>query len=146
MKNRASKELWKYWVQYKALCLIEGILYRKHQTEHNFETFFQMLVPRGRVSNVLELLHDSPSAGHFGIEKTYKRACESFYWPCMKRNDRNWIESWAACLKRKGNKQKHRHIDIHSQNGNLVINFGKFLSISWVHFRSPRKKINFAYR
>ena len=109
MKNGASKELWKYWVQYKALCLIEGILYRKNQTEPNFETVYQMQVPRGRVFNVLELLHDSPSAGLFGIEKTYKRACEMFYWPCMRRNVRNWIESCDACLKRKGTKQKHQH-------------------------------------
>ena len=42
MRNGASKELWKYWVQYKNLCLIEGILYRKHQTEPSFETVYQM--------------------------------------------------------------------------------------------------------
>ena len=109
MTNGASKELWKYWVQYKNLCLIERILYRKNQTEPNFETVYQTLVPWCRVSNVLELLHDSPSSGHFVIEKTYKRACVSFYWPCMRRDVKNWIESCDACLKRKGTKQKHRH-------------------------------------
>ena len=61
------------------------------------------------VSNVFELLHDSPSAGHFGIEKTYQRACERLFWPCMRRDVRNWIESCYVCLKRKGTKQKHRH-------------------------------------
>ena len=71
MKNGPSKELWKYWVEYTNVFLTEGNLYRKHQTEPNFETVYQMLVPRERMSNVLELLHDSPSAGHFGIEKTY---------------------------------------------------------------------------
>ena len=108
--NGAPKELWKYWVQYKKLFLIEGILHRKHRPEPNFETVYQMLVPRGRVSNVRQLLHDSPSAGHFGIEKTYKRACERFNWPCMKRDVRNcWIECCDVCLKRKGTRQKHRH-------------------------------------
>ena len=69
-----------------------------------------MLVPWGRVSNVLELLHGSPSAGHFGIDKTYKRACERFYWPCMRRDVRNWIESSEICLRRKDtiiDRQKH---------------------------------------
>ena len=61
------------------------------------------------MSNVLELLHGSPSAGHFGIEKMYKRACKKFFWPCIKRDVRNWIESCDACLKRKCTKQKHRH-------------------------------------
>ena len=55
-----------------------GFLYRKHQIEPIFDTVYQMLVPWERVSNVLELLHDSPSAGHFGIEKRYQRACEYF--------------------------------------------------------------------
>ena len=109
MKNGASKELWKYWVQYTNLCLIDGILIRKHQTEPNFETVYQMLLPWERVSNLLELLHDSPSAGHFGIEKSYQRACEKFYWPCMRKDVRNWIESCYVCLKRKNTKQKHRH-------------------------------------
>ena len=70
MKNGASKDLWKSWVQYTNFCFIDGILYHKHHTEPNFETVYQMLVPWERVSNVLEQLHDSPSAGHFWIEKT----------------------------------------------------------------------------
>ena len=93
MKNGASKELWKYWVQYTNLCLTEEILCRKHQIEPNFETVYQMLVG---VSKVLELLHDSPTADHFGIEKTYQRTCERFYLPCMRRDVRNWIESYGV--------------------------------------------------
>ena len=62
------------------------------------------------MSNVLDLLHDSPSVGHFGIEKTNQRACENFLWPwCKTREVRNWIESCDVCLKRKSTKQKHRH-------------------------------------
>ena len=109
MKNGEKKVLWKYWVQYTNLCLIDGILYRKNQNEPNSETLYQMLVPLQEVSNVVELLHDSCSADIFGIEKTYQRACESFYWPCMRRDVRNWIESCCVFPKRKGTKQKHRH-------------------------------------
>ena len=68
-----------------------------------------MLVPRERVSKVLELFHKSPSAGHFGVEKTYQRSCERHYWPCMSRDVRNWIESCYVSLKRKDTKQKHWH-------------------------------------
>ena len=45
MENGASKELWKYWVQYTNLFLIDGILYLEHQTEPNFKNLCQMLVP-----------------------------------------------------------------------------------------------------
>ena len=52
MKNGASKVLWKYSVQYKNLCLIDGILYCKHQTESNYETVYQTLVPWERARAV----------------------------------------------------------------------------------------------
>ena len=66
-----------------------------------------MLVPWERVSQVHELLHDSPNAGHFGIEKTYQRACERCYWPRLRRYVRNWLESCDVCLKMKGTKRIH---------------------------------------
>ena len=65
-------------VHHTNLSLIEGILYRKHQTEPNFETVYQMLVPWERVSNVLEQLHDSTSVGHFEIEKHTKGLVNGF--------------------------------------------------------------------
>ena len=108
MKNGASKELWNYWIQYASLCLLDWIFYHEHQIEPNFETFCQMLVPWERVSNELELLHDSPSAGHFVTEKTFQRVCEMFYWPCMKWDVRKWIQICYVCLKRKSTKQKHQ--------------------------------------
>ena len=55
---------------------------------------------------MLELLHDSPSAVQFQIEKTCQRACLRFYWPCMRRDARKWKESCDVCLKRKL-KQRH---------------------------------------
>ena len=44
-KNETLIEESKYWVQYKNPCLIDGILYSKHQLEPNFMTVCQMLVP-----------------------------------------------------------------------------------------------------
>ena len=67
MKNGASTEAWKFWIHYTKFCLIKGILYCKHKEEPNFETVYQILAPWERVFNVLELLHDSPSEGDFGI-------------------------------------------------------------------------------
>ena len=40
MKNGASKELWKYWVQYTNLGLIDAILYRIQQKEPKHETVY----------------------------------------------------------------------------------------------------------
>ena len=97
MKNGESKAIWNYCVQNTNLSLIEGFLYRKRQTEPNFETVYQMLVRWDRVSNVLELLHDSTIAGHFGIAKTHQRACQWFYWRCVRMDVRNLTESSDVC-------------------------------------------------
>ena len=76
MNNGALKKLWKYWVQFKNLCLIDGIFYQKHQTELNFGNIYQIIVPWERVSNVLELLQHT---GHVRIRKTYQRACKKVF-------------------------------------------------------------------
>ena len=39
---------------------------------------------RERVSNVLELLENALSTGHFGVEKTFERAFETHY--CFKNS------------------------------------------------------------
>ena len=59
-------------------CLKERILYRNYQTEPKSETSNQMLVPWESASHVLELLHGSPSADHFGTEKKCKKLLKSF--------------------------------------------------------------------
>ena len=79
--NGALKRLWKYCVLFVNRCLIEGILYQRHQIEPNFGTACNIMVPGERVTNVLELLQ---RAGYFRIEKTYQMACEKFHWPWKK--------------------------------------------------------------
>ena len=43
-----------------------------------------------------------------GIEKTYHRAQQRFFWPGMKRDVRGCVNSCSECPKRKGTLQKHR--------------------------------------
>ena len=107
LKNGSPEELWIYYFQYTFFCLLEEILFWRHQTEPNFEVLCQKRIPWERVSDVLELLHDSRSACHFEIEKTEQTACEGFYWTCTSWCMRNRIESCDVCGKRENTKQKH---------------------------------------
>ena len=107
--NGASKELWKFWVDFKNLQLIQGLLYRRKQLEDGDRWVHQLVVAENQISNILPLLHESPCTGHFGIEKTYQRAQERFFWPGMKRDVNSWVQSCDKCLRRKGTPQKHRH-------------------------------------
>ena len=80
----------------------------KKETVLNFEIVYRKLAPWWRLFNVVELFQGSPSSRHFGIEKRYQRVFERFYWPCMRKEERNWIKTCGVCIKRKGAKQKHR--------------------------------------
>ena len=107
--NGASKELWKFWVDIKNLRLIQGLLVRTKKIEDGDRWVHQLIVAENQISNILPLLHESPCTGHFGIEKTYQRAQERFFWPGMKRDVNSWVQSCDKCLRRKGTPQKHRH-------------------------------------
>ena len=107
--NGASKELWNFWVDFKNLRLIQGLLFRTKKLEDGDRWVHQLIVAENQISNILPLLHESPCTGHFGIEKTYQRAQERFFWPGMKRDVNSWVQRCDKCLRRKGTPQKHRH-------------------------------------
>ena len=56
-----------------------GLLYREYETEDGTSSFLQLLLPRKLVSQVLQLLQDSPTSGHFGVQKTLERVQARYY-------------------------------------------------------------------
>ena len=62
-----------YLSQYDSLVVLDGILYREWISS-NFKTkVIQLVVPRNYVNIVLEEAHDSPSGGHFHVNKTIQK-------------------------------------------------------------------------
>ena len=49
---------------------------------------------------ILWLMHDHPTAGHFGIEKTYEKISKRFYWKNMKKEIEEYIKSCEKCQRR----------------------------------------------
>ena len=54
----------------------------------------QIVVPSSYRPHILSLAHDTPMSGHLGINKTYQRILEHFYWPNL-RND--VVEFYRSC-------------------------------------------------
>jgi hypothetical protein len=46
----------------------------------------QTVHPRAKVKDVLAELHEGPSEGHLGVNKTLGKAIQRYYWP-QARND-----------------------------------------------------------
>jgi hypothetical protein len=50
---------------------------------------------------ILQELHDCPSAGHLGVTKTLQRVANRFWWPHMARTVRQYVISCPSCQQNK---------------------------------------------
>ena len=55
------------------------------------------VIPKNLRKQVLEECHDSHLAGHFGIHKTYHRVRQSYYWPRMRFDVKQHVNSCGVC-------------------------------------------------
>jgi hypothetical protein len=56
-----------------------------------------LCIPRSLCSEILREAHDTPTGGHFGVEKTLAQLVERFYWPRMKQSVVRWVGGCAVC-------------------------------------------------
>ena len=45
----------------------------------------QIVVPKIYKSEILSLAHETPMSGHLGVNKTYHKLLNHFYWACFKK-------------------------------------------------------------
>ena len=57
----------------------------------------QIVVPINYRPHILSLAHDTPMSGHLGINKTYQRILEHFYWPNLRKDVVEFCRSCHAC-------------------------------------------------
>jgi hypothetical protein len=62
-----------YCAQWKSLAESNGVLERNWEYANGRSTVAQIVVPRGRVKDVLTELQNGPSGGHLGINKTLNK-------------------------------------------------------------------------
>ena len=65
------------------------------------------LVPESAFkAKILQAYHDSPMAGHQGINKTYKQVRERFSWKGLKEDVTKHVKECTTCRE---NKDEHTH-------------------------------------
>lgn len=97
-----------YWLHWDSLILKEGVLYRKWESPNLRNYIFQIIVPQKKIREILEELHDSPTGGHFGVNKTLGKIRKRFYWATCKQDVENWCRSCKICVAKKGPSDKGR--------------------------------------
>jgi len=70
--------------------------------EEGFLLFDNLIyVPESLRTRILELHHDSVSAGHFGIKKTSELISLNFWWPKLFNDVSRFVRSFEICCKNK---------------------------------------------
>ena len=79
-----------------------GILMRKWRSpevsaDDEWAVNHQIVVPKIYRSEILSLAHETPMSGHLGVNKTYHKILNHFYWPGLKTEVSNYCRSCHTC-------------------------------------------------
>ena len=80
------------------IILKDGLLYRKHFGETGSVKYYQILIPKQLVKEVLRSLHGE-FGRHPGISKTIIAYREKYYFPKMAQLIREWVISCEQCIR-----------------------------------------------
>ncbi|GFT00038.1 integrin alpha-PS1 [Trichonephila clavipes] len=82
----------------------QGILYR--YSPENEEEEAQLVVPAQERERILQEYHDALTAGHYGVENTYKKISSRYYFQGMKKFISEYIKTCPECNRYKPTNQK----------------------------------------
>ena len=89
------------WRDRKRLKINNGLLVRQYQVRALLKPIEQIVLPSCLKDMVMETLHDSPFAGHFGVKRTAVRVQLRYYWPGYLVDIEDWCKSCLVCQQRK---------------------------------------------
>jgi len=74
-----------------------GLLKRAWESADGKEIRKQLVVPRGRVDNVLEKIHNGTTVAHLGVNKTLDKIRQRFYWVNYCKDVKSWCRQCSIC-------------------------------------------------
>lgn len=102
--SRVPEEIKPLLVDIDNYCMIRGVLFHIWTPRHKGRrlphagTHLQLAVPHSLRAAVLSTHHESPMAGHRGIDPTYMRIRQHYYWPNMYADVVRWVNSWLPSM------------------------------------------------
>ena len=79
-----------------------GVLMRKWRppdisAEDEWAIKYQVVIPKAYRVEILSMAHETPLAGHLGVNKTYQKILNHFYWPNLKKDVAEFCRSCNTC-------------------------------------------------
>jgi hypothetical protein len=85
--------------------LLDGILYRvltrKGESPQETKKVSVPYIPTELRKEVLQIFHDSPEAGHFGVKKTKRAIRNRVFWPNMMKEIHQYVQTCETCQRNK---------------------------------------------
>ncbi|CAF1479320.1 unnamed protein product, partial [Adineta ricciae] len=76
----------------------DGLLYKLVPMRTNSKTKRKLIyVPSSMIDGLLQIYHNHPLAGHFGVQRTYLKIKNKFWWPKMQQSITRYIQSCLPC-------------------------------------------------
>lgn len=88
----------------KGYLVHKGVLYLYMPEQENDNA--KLVVPRHEIQNVLNAYHDSPTAGHMGVERTVQRITNHLYWTGLRKDVIKYVKTCVDCQKYKPSNKK----------------------------------------
>ena len=108
-----------YYSQWGNLLLKEGILCRRWYPQKQVpgsQSVLQVVTPLQLRQRILQSLHNSPSGGYVGRNKTLGRVRQRCYWPHFKEHVIHWCKRCDVCARAKARparkRAKLRHVPV----------------------------------
>ena len=99
-----SEETKIYWAQWDSLRVRDGQLYRRWESPAGVLVKWQLVLPKSARDDVLRQLHDSPTGGHYGENKTLDKIRQRYYWAKCGLDVKLWCKLCIVCAAKKGSK------------------------------------------
>uniref|UniRef100_A0A0G4I3M0 Integrase catalytic domain-containing protein n=1 Tax=Chromera velia CCMP2878 TaxID=1169474 RepID=A0A0G4I3M0_9ALVE len=90
-------------VQEDSFDVRDGLLYRYEKGGAE-----QLYVPPALRDTVLTMHHDHPIGGHPAVKRLFQRLLAEFWWPCLRKDAREWVYKCRPCQERR-NQPKSRN-------------------------------------
>ena len=65
--------------------------------EDKWTVKYQVVIPKAYRAEILSTAHKTPLAGHLGVNKTYQKILNHFYWPNLKKDVAEFCRSCHTC-------------------------------------------------
>ncbi|KRY29757.1 Retrovirus-related Pol polyprotein from transposon 17.6 [Trichinella spiralis] len=94
--------------QRRRMKMTNGVLTREWEALGTNKKTMLPVIPRARVPEVLDLIHNHPTGGHLGVAKSLEKIRQRFYWPQQREDVEDWCRTCDACASRKAPQAKAR--------------------------------------